>query len=254
MTTIDPFKIMIDLMLRLPRQGPGSARSTKAAFDLLDPLPQKPLIFDLGCGAGTQTLDLLDLTDGQIVAVDLLQPFLDILSDRAEAKHIPEHRLRTQTGDIGDLDLHGQQADLIWSEGAIYNIGVETGLTHWRQHLKPRGQIAFSEITWLTSTPNARAKSFWDEGYPDMKSVDENCAIAERLGYKVLGTYTLSKDDWWQDFYTPMKREIADMRIKLATELGAGRKILDNLEHEMEVFEQSDGDYSYVFYALKADD
>jgi hypothetical protein len=41
-----------------------------------------------------------------------------------------------------DLHLEASSLDLIWSEGAIYNMGFEKGLQSWHQFLKTGGYIA----------------------------------------------------------------------------------------------------------------
>jgi SAM-dependent methyltransferase len=42
--------------------------------------------------------------------------------------------------------------DVIWSEGAVYNMGFEAGVSAWRRFLKPGGKLIVSEITWLSAT------------------------------------------------------------------------------------------------------
>ena len=39
------------------------------------------------------------------------------------------------------LPFGKEEFDLIWSEGAIYNIGFQRGLKEWREYIKPGGYI-----------------------------------------------------------------------------------------------------------------
>lgn len=55
---------MYEFFGALPRQGPGDRESTRKAFRMVEGLPQKPEILDLGCGTGKQALDLASLTTG----------------------------------------------------------------------------------------------------------------------------------------------------------------------------------------------
>jgi len=73
-----------ELFLGLPRGGPGDNKSTEKAFSCLKRLPAEPLILDIGCGHGMQTLELARICKGKIIALDNYQPFLDILNKNAK--------------------------------------------------------------------------------------------------------------------------------------------------------------------------
>jgi len=53
---------------------------------------------------------------------------------------------------MDSLAFGDEELDLLWSEGAIYNIGFERGVSEWRRFLKPGGTIAVSEASWFTPT------------------------------------------------------------------------------------------------------
>ena len=48
------------------------------------------------------------------------------------------------------LPFQEEELDLIWSEGAIYNIGFERGMNEWNKFLKKNGFIAVTEASWFT--------------------------------------------------------------------------------------------------------
>ena len=48
------------------------------------------------------------------------------------------------------LPFQNEELDLIWSEGAIYNIGFERGMNEWNRFLKKNGFIAVTEVSWFT--------------------------------------------------------------------------------------------------------
>jgi ubiquinone/menaquinone biosynthesis C-methylase UbiE len=64
-------------------------------------------------------------------------------------------------GSMDNLPFQSEELDLIWSEGAIYNIGFERGLNEWRRYLKPGGYIAVSESSWFTDERPAEINDFW---------------------------------------------------------------------------------------------
>ena len=72
-----------ELFSGLPRGGPGDNKSTQKAFSYLKNLTAEPLILDIGCGHGMQTLELARISKGKIIALDNYQPFLDILMHNA---------------------------------------------------------------------------------------------------------------------------------------------------------------------------
>ncbi|MGB5947831.1 MAG: class I SAM-dependent methyltransferase [Parvibaculum sp.] len=248
MNEIDPFKLFLELQLALPRNAPGSARATREAFSLLPALPPRPEIADLGCGQGAEAFELLRLANGRITAVDLFEPFLEKLAERAEREGVPETRLRVLRGDMNDLPFHDGEFDLIWSEGAIYLLGFEEGLRLWRRFLKPGGFAVLSELTWLTDAPSPEAAVFWEDAYPGMGSVASNGEAAARAGYRLIGRIVLPTEEWWQDYYMPMRAKLAGMR-RTYGEL----PVFDEMEREICLFERHADEYGYVFYALRRD-
>jgi len=121
----------------LPRQGPGTSGATKHVFSLIPPLSDNAKILDVGCGSGTQTLDLAGQTTGTITAVDNHQPFLDQLNARAKKAGL-QGRIRTMNASMDALPFEPGQFDLVWSEGAIFIVGFEQGLSLWMPFLSSR--------------------------------------------------------------------------------------------------------------------
>ncbi len=195
-------------------------------------------------------LDLLRLTNGRVTAVDLFEPFLEKLGERAEEEGIGEDRLTVTRGDMEALSFEEAAFDLIWSEGAIYLLGFEHGLEAWRKFLKPGGFVAVSECTWLTATPSDEARAFWEAAYPTMGTIASNCEAAVRAGFEIIGTHVLSEDDWCERS-VPL-RPCARGSRRCAQHMARRRKkCLRNEETEIALFERHPGQYSYVFYVLR---
>lgn len=236
----------IDFHKTKDRQGPGSEESTLKALNYIPPLTEKSRILDIGCGSGGQTITLAQNTKAEITAVDMTPEFLETLQEKA-LRHKLHHRISTVQTDMNELDFAENSYDLIWSEGAIYIIGFEKGLTDWRKFLKEDGFIAVSEISWITEERPQEIEAFWTEAYPEIDTVDEKLKTIEKAGYKSLGHFILPESDWMNNYYRPLRLSSKDFLIKhrYAEEV---KQMLDLTENEIKMYERYKEYYSYVFY------
>lgn len=250
--SLDPFKVFMDLQLGLPRNGPGSDASTARAYELA-PRPEGKEgveVLVLGCGAGAEVLTLLDFPETRLTAIDMIKPFIKELEQRADAKGNVSGRLRTICEDFEHLSVPKGIFDLIWCEASIYSIGFAQALALWKPYLKPTGAIVVSEAIWLTQTPSREAAEFWDRMYPEMKTLEGTKERAQQVGFTVEKSFTLSKQEWWTDYYTPLRIR---MRKRLADLLGQGIEalaVIRDFEEEIELYETHGNEYGYAFFIL----
>ena len=66
---------------------------------------------------------------------------------------------------------------------------------------KHRRFAVVSELSWLREQVPEAVREFFVSGYPDMHSIQQNLAVAENAGYRVLTTYTLPKEAWVEGYY-----------------------------------------------------
>ena len=239
MTAVDPFDL---LFAGLEKLGPGDNAYTRKVLKLL---PQRKfnVVVDAGCGTGRQTLVLAAELRTLIHAVDSRASFLEQLSQRARAAKL-DRFVETHRMDMKDIPTVFHRIDLLWTEGAAYSIGFGKAFATWQSAIAPGGFAVASELTWLRN-PSGAAKEFFHLGYPDMQSVADNVATIEQAGYKVLTTHTLPAQAWTDGYYNvlgPRAREMLEHSDAAVRELAA-----DTLR-EIEIFQQSDGSYGYVFY------
>jgi ubiquinone/menaquinone biosynthesis C-methylase UbiE len=116
----------------LPRAGPGSNELTRKAFEMIPHLPESPRILDVGCGPGMQTVELLRRSTGKVVALDVLPQMIERARANAESAGFSS-RLETIVADMKEMAFPASSFDVIWSEGAIYNMGFEAGLRKFRE-------------------------------------------------------------------------------------------------------------------------
>lgn len=247
-----PEEAFFSLYEGLPRQGPGSEASTHEALRRLGNLKKPLRVIDLGCGSGASTLLLARELNSPVVAVDQHAPFLEALAANAEQEGV-KGLIQIRQADFTQLEEAPCSYDLIWSEGAAYLVGFENALTLWRPLLAPSGRVALTELSWLVKMPSDEPRAFWKKAYPGMRDVAGNRASAERAGFKVLDTFTLPNEDWWNEYYRPLRRRIAAFRAS-HTVPKTIEAILSETEREMDMVERYSAEFGYVFYLLELDE
>lgn len=245
----DGSSLLGEIFAGLDRLAPGSDESTQRALDLVRRVREPLRILDAGCGTGASTVVLLRHTTASVVAVDIDPRSLATLRDRAAAAGVAD-RVETRVASIGELDFVLGSFDVIWSEGAIYTIGFDAGLRSWRRLLGEGGIVACSELTWLTDEPSSRARAFWGEGYPAMRSIDANVSAAVTAGYRCLGHFVLPASDWTEQYYGPLQRRIDALRATRPVDAAAA-EMLDGIQAEIDLYRDAGGDYGYVFYLFE---
>lgn len=127
------FNLICDFFSNMERQGPGSPEVTLKTLSFVDNLTGQSRIADLGCGTGGQTMVLEQHAPGRITGLDLFPGFIDIFNRHAAQLGLQD-RVKGIVGSMDSLPFQNEESDLIWSEGAIYNIGFERGLNEWRKY------------------------------------------------------------------------------------------------------------------------
>lgn len=226
--------------------GPGSDADTLHVLRLL-PRQQFSVVVDAGCGSGRQTLVLAKELGTQVHAVDSYEPFLKDLRRRASQAGI-EPLVLTHCLDMKDIPGVFPHIDLLWSEGAAYNIGFANALATWAAVVNTNGFAVVSELCWLREQVPDAALEFFQFGYPDMHSVQHNMDVAEAAGYKVLVTHTLPDEAWVEGYY-----DVLEPRAKALVDHDDAAVRYSAVEtlKEIEVFRCSEGSYGYVFYVLQ---
>jgi serine/threonine-protein kinase HipA len=242
-------KVLMRLHSGLPRQGPGSDETTAAALKRLPQIPTDARIYDLGCGPGRASLVLARILRQKIIAVDLQQGFLQQLSTSAAEQGLSDF-IATEYGDMVSLPDEAGTINLIWSEGAIYCIGFDVGLKAWCPLLADDGLVACSELSWLTAQPSVAPATFWLKNYPAMRSVTQNIAAAEGLGYKCLAHFTIPTSCWWDEYYDPWLRRL-DKLSKETVGDEFVHQAIGNATEEINLFRQFHQEYGYEFYLLQ---
>lgn len=241
------FDFLIDLHLNAERQGPGSPQDTQRALSFLPWDAHTPLqIADIGCGTGAVSRMLAQhFPASTVTAIDLFPDFLERVT-----VGYPATNLQTLAADMSDLPLAPASLDLIWSEGAIYNMGFEAGLAAWRPLLKDGGYIALSEITWLTAERPQPLTDHWATAYPEIDTAAAKMAALERQGFSPVGYFYLPASSWLQHYYEPMEAQFEAFLTRHDHHPIAAAIVADE-RHEIALYRQYQAYFSYGFYIAR---
>ncbi len=247
---MDDYELLIDLHKQAYRQGPGGDAETELALKLAMIDRAAPLtVADIGCGTGASTLLLARLLNARIAAVDFLQDFLDVLEERAESMGVAE-KIMTLACSMDSLPFADEQLDVIWSEGAIYNIGFEKGVTDWLRYLKAGGLLVASEITWLTDSRPPELQGYWESEYPEIDLASAKLRVLEKHGYSPIGYFALPEHCWLDEYYRPMQARFEDFLNRNGNS-EAARAIIAAEQREIELYEMYKAHVSYGVYIAK---
>ena len=101
------------------------------------------------------------------------------------------------------LPFQEEELDLIWSEGAIYNIGFERGMNEWNKFLKKNGFIAVTEASWFTPERPSEIEGFWMANYPEIDTIPRKIMQMEKAGYIPTAHFIYRKICWLSIFTLP---------------------------------------------------
>lgn len=238
--------IFFEIHKDLPRQGPGSFESTRRALEFVKPAPSK--VLDLGCGPGKQTLDLARLLpEAKLHGVDLITAFVNDARHRAVVAGL-DNRVNFEVANMLEVSVDAP-VDLVWCEGAAYNVGVEAAITTWRELLKPNGFLALTDAVYLVDQPCEDVTRFW-QAYPDMQTVARRREQIVDCGYASIADFVLPGSDWWDDYYHPLEANLEKVRARYGDDPVAQSPI-SYTQSEIELYRRYPGEYGYAFFILQ---
>ncbi|MFZ5940144.1 MAG: class I SAM-dependent methyltransferase [Bacteroidota bacterium] len=240
------FSLICEYFSGLERQGPGSPEMTLKALSFIPGLQADAQIADLGCGTGGQTMVLARHTPVRITGIDLFPGFIDRFNAQSSELGFQE-RVKGICGSMDQLPFGEGELDLIWSEGAIYNIGFERGLKEWHRFLKTGGYIAVSEACWFTGQRPGEIEKFWLEAYPGIDTIPNKLGILQMAGYIPVATFILPEDCWTEHFYRPQE-DLQDAFLNKHAGNTMAASFIASERHEEKLYRQYKEFYGYAFF------
>jgi len=164
---------------------------TKKAFDFL-PKIKNLNILDIGCGTGVPTIELVKISDGHIIGIDINETLLNLLRRKIQQMGL-NNRVTVIKGSIHTMDFPEESFDIIWAEGSIFVIGFEKSIEKWRRFLKPNGFLVIH-----------------DENKDKTKKLES----LTKYGYSPIAQFELPDSLWWHEYFIPLERLIQEFRNK----------------------------------------
>ncbi len=241
------FELIFDFHKNADRQGPGSDTETLKALNMFDIKKSDNLnIADIGCGSGSQTIILARNTNGHITAVDIFPGFLENINIKAEELNLKD-TITTVERSMDDLQFGESEFDLIWSEGAVYNMGFKNALKAWRPFLKKGGYLAVSEISWITDSRPEEIENYWMKAYEQIDTISGKIRTIEAKGYSPLAHFILPEYCWTDNYYRPMENRFESFLEKHGNSDSA-KEMIRTEKEEIRLYKKYKNYYGYVFY------
>lgn len=199
---------------------------TQEAFKLLPKL-DKPRVLDLGCGSGMLTLELANLTDGNIIGIDIDQVLLDKLIIKIKKRNL-ESRISTKRMDLLKNDFPDNYFDLIWEEGVVQIIGFKDSFEACYRILKTGGYFVLGQA---------------------IKGIDKNLKLIRKTGFELLNQIKWPRACWWTEYYKPLEK-----KIKAIRDGKEDPKLFDNisvLESEIKMVKANPNKFYCAHYILQ---
>ena len=80
---------------------------------------------------------------------------------------------------MAELIMAQLNFDLIWSEGALYNIGIQRALSTCAGLLRKSGYLVFTNSVWCNTNPPDSVKAIFENDYPTMGSVADVVSLIQ---------------------------------------------------------------------------
>lgn len=247
---MEDYQLLIDLHKRAKRQGPGGDAETKKAIDLAELDQSTSLkIADIGCGTGAATMLFARSLNAQITAVDFLPDFIDVLKANAENAGLT-NKINPLVASMESLPFDNEEFDVIWSEGAIYNMGFENGINDWKRFLKPGGLLVVSEITWTTNDRPLEIQEYWQSEYPEIDTASSKISILENSGHSPVAYFVLPEHCWLDNYYQPMQNSFAEFLARNTNKKNA-QEIVEAEKKEISLYKKYKKHYNYGVYIAR---
>jgi len=204
----------------------GFLKYTRKVFFML-PEMEKPKILDIGCGTGLPTLELAELSKGEITGIDINRTVLDKFKVKLEKKGLSD-RIKVLNCSFYKNGLSENNFDLLWDEGVLHLLDTKKSVKECYRLLKQGGFLVLGEtVKWLSS----EVEKF------------------TRFGFELKNRFLLPEESWWTEYFEPLEKKIKDLSVQYA-----GSRIITRLkryERQIKMVKKNPREFDCAFYILQ---
>ncbi|MFW9986782.1 MAG: SAM-dependent methyltransferase [Candidatus Odinarchaeota archaeon] len=199
----------------------------RQAFQKIPPMI-KPQILDIGCGSGVPTLELAQLSGGDVTGIDIDTNALQRLEEKIQAADLSD-RVHVVKGSLKAMDFPAASFDILWAEGSIFVIGFKQGLKAWKRFLKPEGYLVIHDA---------------------VGNLDQKKQQITACGYKLEEYFLLGQEVWWDEYYEPLNQVVQQIRHQNTTDPQL-LTALEQAETEIQGYSKHPERYQSVYFIMR---
>ncbi len=188
----------------------------------------KPLILDIGCGSGVPTLELAQLSGGDVTGIDIDPDALQRLEEKITAAELRD-RVHVVKGSLKTMDFPAASFDILWVEGSIFVIGFKQGLKAWKRFLKLGGYLVVHDA---------------------VGNLDQKKEHITACGYQLEKYFILGQEVWWNEYYEPLNQAVQQIRRQNPTDKQLATA-LEQAESEIQGYSKHPERYQSIYFIMR---
>lgn len=180
-------------------------------------------ILDMGCGTGVPTLFLLEKFNGNITAIDFDAKSLNRLEEKVKELNLCKS-VSILNSSFFEMNVENNSFDLIIAEGFLNVVGFEKGFLKMLKLLKRNGFFIIHD---------------------EFKNQHSKTECIERNNCRIVDSFRLNEQVWWDDYYQCLEKEIKSNRDKAVS------KLFESDLQEINLFKKDPSRFNSIYLIIR---